>query len=270
MVYGMQDVARLRQMVEGSDAPDTQKRLEHRKLDALLGYCETTRCRRQVVLEYFGDDCKPCGNCDTCLEPVESFDGSVAAQKALSCVYRTGQRFGAGHLIDVLMGTLTERIGSLGHDKLSTFGIGRDFGKEEWRSIFRQLVAGGLLRVDVAGHGGLALTEACRAVLRGEQTISLRRDAVAKKAASRSRRGTQRLAATADEALFQALRTLRLELARGQGVPPYVIFHDTTLLDMARDRPGSLEELSQFSGVGQAKLDKYGEAFLEVISLFEG
>ncbi len=270
MVYGMQDVARLRQMVEGSDAPDAQKRLEHRKLDALLGYCETTRCRREVLLAYFGDQCTPCGNCDTCLEPVESFDGSVVAQKALSCVYRTGQRFGAGHLIDVLMGAETERIRALGHDKLSTFGIGRDFGKEEWRSIFRQLVAGGLLRVDVAGHGGLALTEACRAVLRGETTISFRRDAVTKKAAARSRRGTQRLAATADEALFQALRALRLELARGQGVPPYVIFHDTTLLDMARDRPGSLEELSQFSGVGQAKLDKYGEAFLEVISLFEG
>ncbi|PKU24570.1 DNA helicase RecQ [Telmatospirillum siberiense] len=270
MVYGMQDVARLRQMVEGSDAPDAQKRLEHRKLDALLGFCETTRCRRQVVLEYFGDHCEPCGNCDTCLEPVESFDGSVAAQKALSCVYRTGQRFGAGHLIDVLMGAETERMTSLGHDKLSTFGIGREFGKEEWRSIFRQLVAAGLLRVDVAGHGGLALTESCRAVLRGEKTISLRRDAVAKKTASRGRRGAETLAAPGDEALFQALRTLRLELAREQGVPPYVIFHDTTLLDMARERPGGLDELSQLSGVGQAKLDKYGESFLEVISLFEG
>ncbi|HXP97634.1 MAG TPA: DNA helicase RecQ [Telmatospirillum sp.] len=270
MVYGMQDVARLRQMVEGSDAPDSQKRLEHRKLDALLGYCETTRCRRQVVLEYFGDQSEPCGNCDTCLEPVESFDGSIAAQKALSCVYRTGQRFGAAHLIDVLMGAPSERISTLGHDKLSTFGIGREFGKEEWRSIFRQLVAGGLLRVDVAGHGGLALTEPCRAVLRGETTISLRRDVVAKKSTSRSRRGLQPLAASADEALFQALRALRLELAREQGVPPYVIFHDSTLLDMARERPGNLEDLSQLSGVGQAKLDKYGESFLEAISLFEG
>jgi len=270
MVYGMQDVARLRQMVEGSDAPDSQKRLEHRKLDALLGYCETTRCRRQVVLEYFGDRSEPCGNCDTCLEPVESFDGSVAAQKALSCVYRTGQRFGAAHLIDVLMGAPSERITTLGHDKLSTFGIGREFGKEEWRSIFRQLVAGGLLRVDVAGHGGLALTETCRAVLRGETTISLRRDVAAKKSASRSRRAAQPPAASADEALFQALRALRLELAREQGVPPYVIFHDSTLLDMARERPGNLEELSHLSGVGQAKRDKYGESFLEAISLFEG
>ncbi|MDR3437687.1 DNA helicase RecQ [Telmatospirillum sp.] len=270
MVYGMQDVARLRQMVEGSEAGEAQKRLEHRKLDALLGFCETTRCRRQVLLEYFSDACEPCGNCDTCLEPVESFDGSVAAQKALSCVYRTGQRFGAGHLIDVLMGAETERITALGHDKLSTWGIGREFGKEEWRSIFRQLVAAGLLRVDIAGHGGLALTEACRAVLRGEQPIRLRRDAVKKKSAGRGARGVRALAADADEALFQALRTLRLELAREQGVPPYVIFHDSTLLDMARDRPGSLEELSQFSGVGRAKLEKYGESFLEVISLFEG
>jgi ATP-dependent DNA helicase RecQ len=270
MVYGMQDVARLRQMVEGSDAPDAQKRLEHRKLDALLGYCETTRCRRQVVLEYFGDKSEACGNCDTCLEPVESFDGSVAAQKALSCVYRTGQRFGAAHLIDVLMGTESERIATLGHDKLSTFGIGREFGKEEWRSIFRQLVAGGLLRVDVAGHGGLALTESCRAILRGETTISLRRDAATKKTSSRSRRPSQPLAAKADEPLFQALRTLRLELAREQGVPPYVIFHDSTLLDMARERPGNLKELSQLSGIGQAKLDKYGELFLDAINQFEG
>jgi ATP-dependent DNA helicase RecQ len=268
MVYGMQDVARLRQMVEGSEAPESQKRLEHRKLDSLLGYCETTRCRRQVVLEYFGDECAPCGNCDTCLEPVESFDGSVAAQKALSCVYRTGQRFGAAHLIDVLMGAETERLTGLGHDKLSTFGIGREFGKEEWRSIFRQLVAGGLLRVDVMGHGGLALTESCRAVLRGEQAILLRRDAVVKKSASRTKRAAS--AATKDESLFQALRTLRLDLAREQGVPPYVIFHDSTLLDMARERPDSLDHLSQLSGVGQAKLTKYGEAFLEVIALFEG
>jgi ATP-dependent DNA helicase RecQ len=270
MVYGMQDVARLRQMVEGSEAPEGQKRLEHRKLDALLGYCETTRCRRQVLLDYFSDACEPCGNCDTCLEPVESFDGSVAAQKALSCVYRTGQRFGAAHLIDVLMGNATERITALGHDKLSTWGIGRDFGKEEWRSIFRQLVAAGLLKVDIAGHGGLALTEACRAVLRGEQSISLRRDVVGKKPAGRGSRARPPLAADADEALFQALRTLRLSLAREQGVPPYVIFHDSTLLDMARDRPTSLEELGGFSGVGRAKLEKYGEAFLEVICLFEG
>ncbi|MTJ84004.1 MAG: DNA helicase RecQ [Telmatospirillum sp.] len=266
MVYGMQDVARLRQMVEGSEASEQQKRLEHRKLDSLLGYCETTRCRRQVLLDYFADHCEPCGNCDTCLEPVESFDGTVAAQKALSCVYRTGQRFGAGHLIDVLMGAETERIASLGHDKLSTWGIGRDFGKEEWRSIFRQLVAAGLLRVDVTGHGGLSLTPACRTVLRGEQAIQFRRDAVRK--AQRER--VRRTAAGEDEGLFQALRKLRLDLAREQGVPPYVIFHDNTLLDMARERPGSLDELSQLSGVGQAKLSKYGEAFLEGISLFEG
>jgi ATP-dependent DNA helicase RecQ len=168
------------------------------------------------------------------------------------------------------MGNASDRITALGHDKLSTWGIGRDFGKEEWRSIFRQLVAAGLLRVDITGHGGLALTEACRAVLRGEQTISLRRDVVGKKATGRASRTRPPLAADADEALFQALRTLRLSLAREQGVPPYVIFHDSTLLDMARDRPTSLEDLGGFSGVGRAKLEKYGEAFLEVICLFEG
>src|SRR5690606_22904450 len=141
MVYGLEDVAKLRQLMEASEAPDAQKRIERRKLDALLGYCETTRCRRQVLLEYFGDRCEPCGNCDTCLEPVESFDGTVEAQKALSAAYRTGQRFGAAHLIDVLVGADTERIRSLGHDRLSVYGVGRDVGRDQWRSIFRQLVA---------------------------------------------------------------------------------------------------------------------------------
>ena len=267
MVYGLQDVARLRQMVTDSEGNEAKKRLDHRKLDALLGYCETTRCRRQVVLEYFGDQCQPCGNCDTCLEPVESFDGSVAAQKALSCVYRTGQTFGAGHLIDVLMGADGERVRKLGHERLSTFGIGKEFSKEEWRSIFRQLVAGGLLRVDVEGHGGLALTEACREVLRGEKSISFRRDAIRKKGQGRAAARVP-LADPQDEDLFQALRALRLELAKEQGVPPYVIFHDASLLEMAREKPRSEREFSRLSGVGKAKLESYGMAFLEVIDRF--
>ncbi len=268
MVYGMQDVARLRQMVEDGDAPEVKKRLEHRKLDALLGYCETTRCRRQVLLEYFGDVGQPCGNCDTCLEPVESFDGTVAAQKALSCVYRTGQRFGAGHLIDVLTGADSERIRQLGHDKLSTFGIGREFAKEEWRSIFRQLVAAGLLRVDIEGHGSLGLTEACRAVLRGEKDLSLRRDVGRRKAGSRSPRQRDTIGEPADEALFQALRAQRLAIAREIGVPPYVIFHDATLLEMARRKPQDEAQLALLSGVGKAKLERYGEAFIAVIRGF--
>jgi ATP-dependent DNA helicase RecQ len=267
MVYGLQDVARLRQMVESSEAADAQKRLEHRKLDALLGYCETARCRRQVILEYFGDSCEPCGNCDTCLEPVESFDGTVAAQKALSCVYRTGQRFGAAHLIDVLRGAETERIRTFGHDRLPTFGVGGEFAKDEWRSIFRQLVAAGLLRVDVEGHGGLGLTESCRDVLRGEKAILLRRDNARKKAPSaRPKRTASALAAPQDEPLFQSLRALRLDLARQQGVPPYVIFHDTTLLEMAREKPRSKEEMARITGVGRTKLATYGEAFLAVIA----
>ncbi len=268
MVYGMQDVARLRQMVEDGDAPEAKKRLEHRKLDSLLGYCETTRCRRQVLLEYFGDAGLPCGNCDTCLEPVESFDGTLAAQKALSCVYRTGQRFGAGHLIDVLTGSDSERVRNLGHDKLTTFAIGREYGKDEWRSIFRQLVAAGLLRVDIEGHGGLALTESCRAVLRGEKAISLRRDAGRKKAASRSTRRPETGIDPADEELFKALRAERLVIARENGVPPYVIFHDTTLLEMARRKPLDETQLALLSGIGKAKLERYGAAFLEVIRRF--
>ncbi len=268
MVYGMQDVARLRQMVEDGDAPEAKKRLEHRKLDSLLGYCETTRCRRQVLLEYFGDAGLPCGNCDTCLEPVESFDGTLAAQKALSCVYRTGQRFGAGHLIDVLTGSDSERVRNLGHDKLTTFAIGREYGKDEWRSIVRQLVAAGLLRVDIEGHGGLALTESCRAVLRGEKAISLRRDAGRKKAASRSTRRPETGIDPADEELFKALRAERLVIARENGVPPYVIFHDTTLLEMARRKPLDETQLALLSGIGKAKLERYGAAFLEVIRRF--
>jgi ATP-dependent DNA helicase RecQ len=270
MVYGLQDVAQMRQMVEGSEANEAKKRLEHRKLDALLGYCETTRCRRQVVLEYFGDACEPCGNCDTCLEPVESFNGLEAAQKALSCVYRTGQVFGAAHVIDVLMGADSERITRLGHNKLSTYGIGKDFGKEEWRSIFRQLVAAGLLRVDLEGHGSLRLTEACRDVLRGEKPITFRRDSGRKKAPARAEKARALLSDAHDQELFQALRALRLELAREQGVPPYVIFHDATLIEMAREKPRDRGQLSQLSGIGRAKLETYGEAFLDVIGRFGG
>ena len=267
MVYGMQDVARLRQMVEGSDADEAQKRLEHAKLDALLGYCETTRCRRQVLLAYFGDKSEPCGNCDTCLEPVESFDGTTAAQKALSCVYRTGQRFGAGHLIDVLIGNATERVRDLGHDQIPTFGVGREFGREEWRSIFRQLLAAGLLRTDGDGHGGFALTPSCRAVLKGEQSLSLRRDRAAGKTVRGAVKGRVSVG-DEDAPLFDRLRALRLDLAHAQGVPPYVIFHDSTLLEMARKRPASQEALSTISGIGQAKRDKYGEVFLAAIQSF--
>lgn len=267
MLYGAGDVARMRQFIEGSDAPDERKRVERRKLDALIGYCETASCRRQVLLSYFSDSCAPCGNCDTCLNPVETYDGTTEAQKALSCVYRTGQRFGALHVIDVLTGAETERIRQLGHDKLSTYGIGSDRGKEEWRSIFRQLVAMNFLSVDVEGHGGLHLTAEARPVLRGEAEIRLRRDP----APIRAKRGQKAEKARAsfiraeDEALFEALRARRLMLARQQGVPPYVIFHDATLVEMARIKPATMEAFARISGVGAAKCERYADAFLEVV-----
>ncbi len=276
MIHGLDDIAKLRQFIERSEAPERQKQIEYRKLDALLGYCETTRCRRQVLLEYFGDACPPCGNCDTCLEPVEGFDGTVAAQKALSCVYRTGQRFGAGHLIEVLLGAEGERIRALGHDRLSTFGIGKELDREQWRSVFRQLVAMGLLAVDVEGHGGLSLGPDCRPVLRGERRITLRRDPVRGRARRGERglgggpdaptKGPAALATPEEQALFAALRARRMELAKAQGVPPYVIFHDTALIAMARERPTQLHQLGQLPGVGEAKLTRYGPAFLAVIA----
>ena len=267
MLYGAQDAARLRQMIEEGEGSPEKKRLDHRKLDSLLGFCETTRCRRQVLLDYFHDTCEPCGNCDTCLEPVHSFDGTEAARKALSCVYRTGQRFGAAYLIDVLTGSENERITGFGHDKLSVFGIGREFDKNGWRSIFRQLTAAGLLRVDLAGHGGLQLTEESRLVLRGERRLQLRQDPEGKRAV-RTKGRSAAAAASAGDPLFQALREQRTMLAKAQSVPPYVIFNDATLLEMAGRKPRTMDEFAALSGVGAAKLERYGEIFLEVISRF--
>lgn len=274
MAYGIEDVAKLRHFMDASTAPERQKQIERQKLDALLGYCETSRCRRQVLLGYFGDSLpEPCGNCDTCLEPVETYDGSVEAQKVLSCVYRTGELFGAAHIIDVLLGGDTERIRKFHHERLSTYGIGKDRTRDEWRSAVRQLVAMGLLVVDVEGHGGLRLGSDCRAVLRGERAIALRRDAGLTRS-SKSKSGPEAakgktravLDRPEDEALFQALRARRLELAKEQGVPPYVIFHDTTLVAIARERPISIKALSSLPGVGHAKLQRYGEDFLRVVA----
>ncbi len=267
MTYGLEDVVKLRQLLENSAAPEGQKRIERQKLDALLGYCETTRCRRQVLLEYFGETlAAACGNCDTCLEPAAGFDGTEAARKALSCVYRTGQMFGAQHVIDVLLGGDTEKVRKFRHNALSTYGIGGEFSRAEWRSIFRQLVSLGLLAVDIEGHGGLRLGAEARPVLRGERRIELRRDAVRARPAKAKARGDVLLEDPKDESLFQALRARRLALAKAQGVPPYVIFHDSTLAAMARQRPNGLEQLAGISGVGQAKLERYGEDFLAVIA----
>lgn len=267
--YGINDVITLRRMLDLSEADEQHKRLEKRKLDALLGFCETTLCRRQVLLHYFGESHPGnCGNCDNCLAPVATWDGKLAAQMALSCVYRTGQRFGVKHLIDVLLGKTTEQIERFRHDQVSTYGIGQEFNPGQWQSIYRQLIAADLLTIDMQGYGSLKLTKKSLPLLRGEQTIALRMEAEkpgrkARKTAER----TKKADTTPDDALWQALKAKRLELAREQGVPPYIIFHDSSLMEMHTKRPKTLREFETISGVGQSKLERYGKIFIEVINL---
>jgi len=268
LCYGLGDVVLLRQMIAQSEAGEERQRLERRKLDTLLGYCESTRCRRQTLLAAFGEEYpQPCGNCDNCLEPPRTWDGTVAAQKALSCVYRTGQRFGVTHLVDVLRGLANERVRQLGHDQLSVFGVGAELDARQWKGVFRQLVAHGLLEVDIEGHGSLYLTDSSRPVLRGEQRVDLREDLVRRRDRERGRKLAAPAVALSGEAtpLFEALRALRAELAREQSVPAYVIFHDATLRAIAERRPTSLPELATVSGVGGSKLERYGERVLEVV-----
>ena len=267
MLYGMQDAAMQRNFIEESGAPESQKRIEHQKLNALLGLCEAASCRRRIVLEYFGDTAGPCGNCDACLSPPVTFDGTVAAQKALSCSYRTGQRFGVGYLIDVLLGKSDERMTRFGHDKISTFGIGTEYGKNEWQSIFRQLVAMHLLTVDGSDYGGLKITPRGHAFLKEKETLHLRKfTGKTRTPLSGASKSALTFASEEDRQLFEALRAARLELAREQNVPPYVIFHDRTLRELAFRRPVSLAALSQISGVGEKKMERYGAIFLKVIS----
>ena len=268
MVYGLQDVIKLRQMLEASAGNDQFKRIERQKLDAMLGFCEVTSCRRQVLLRYFGDDLpEPCGNCDTCLNPPETWDGTVAVQKALSCVYRTGQRYGVSYLIDVLRGADNERIRQAGHQAVSTYGIGEELSANEWKSVFRQLVAKGYLRADPDGYGALQLTERCRPILKGAEQVWLRKDPVSRRPAGRGT-GNVRTASLEirDQAAWDHLRACRKALADQQGVPPYVIFHDTTLFEMLERRPRTLAELAEINGVGAAKLEKYGDAFLAALA----
>jgi len=267
MVYRLADIVRMRKILQGeTETREEHQWTQHHKLNALFGYCETTDCRRKVLLNYFGESMEGdrCGNCDNCLHPVETWDGTVAAQKVLSCVFRTGQRFGAGHVTDVLRGRDTEKVQRFGHDAVSTYGIGTNRSKKEWRSVIRQLVAKGMLRVDVTGYGALQLTEACRPVLNGEQEVQFREDptpATTNKKAQRDDFSD----APADQALFEALRAQRSQLAREQDVPPYVIFHDATLRAMVEHRPQTLDAFRQLSGVGDVKLERYGTTFLEVI-----
>ncbi len=274
MIYGLQDVVRLRQMADESTAGEEYKRHERQKLDTLLGWCEITQCRRAPLLAYFGEESPAeCANCDNCQQPPATRDGTEDAQKLLSAVYRTGQRFGAAHVVDVLLGKDTDKIKQHGHAQLSVFGIGADKPALAWRSAIRQLVVQGCLRVDTERFGALALTETSRGVLRGERTLQLREDPVAPRSNKGSKKGSKRTrsaAAAADIAgvdlpLWEALRECRQRLAVEHGVPPYVIFHDSTLRQMLSDRPTNYAEFLELSGVGQAKLERYGEAFMDVL-----
>ena len=267
MLYGSEDIALRSRFIEESDAPDQRKRMERQKLDALLGLAETAGCRRQALLSYFGDHCEPCGNCDTCAEPPRLFDGTVAAQKALSCIYRTGERFGQAYVVDVLLGVENQRIADLGHDRISTYGIGKEHDARTWRAILRQLIAQRLVAVDLAGHGGLSISEAGREFLRDKPPLMLRVPTAPRADRSKaSRRQTAQALPEADRALFQALRDKRLEIARIQNVPPYVIFHDKTLVELAATRPRSRAEMTAVPGIGDTKMDRYGPAFLSVIA----
>jgi ATP-dependent DNA helicase RecQ len=271
LCYGLGDVVLLKQMIEQGEAGEERKQLERRKLDQLLGYCETLQCRRQVLLAGFGETYPvECGNCDNCLSPPERWDATDAARKALSCVYRTGQRFGVAHLIEVLRGGESEKVRQFGHDRVSTYGIGADLDAKTWRGVFRQLVAMGLLAVDAEGYGGLRLTDASRAVLTGGQRVSLRRDLIAKRERrdgmprdGRPRTGVSVLPEALP--LFRALRDMRARLAKEQNVPAYVIFHDSTLREIAERRPDSTHALSRIPGIGGAKLARYGDDVLEVV-----
>ena len=245
MAYGMQDMAMRRSMINSSDSEGDRKRVEQQMLTALLGLAETTECRRKVLLRYFGEEYPDaCKNCDTCLQPVESFDGKIAAQKALSAVHRTGQRFGAAYLTDVLLGKDNQRITSFGHDLIPTYGVGKEFSATEWSSIFRQLVASGKLNVDIEGYGGLVFSEQSAKVLRGEEEVMLRKDLIYKSKKSSTPKKHKTTISLSDEGreLFELLRAKRLELAKEQNVPPYVIFHDKTLVEMSEKKPRKLED----------------------------
>ena len=273
MCFGLQDIAILRSMIESGEADQARKRVEHQKLGALFSFLETAGCRRQSVLGYFGEHIKPCGNCDNCLNPVETWDGTEAAQKALSNIYRTDQRFGANYLASVLVGKNSERMRTFGHDRVSTFGIGSELTLDQWKSVYRQLTAAGLVSVDMDRHGALSLNQRSWPVLRGEQEVRLRTDPIL----PRRSRKKKRMPATMDDvlsnweaqALFDALRDLRLGISRDQSVPPYAILQDRTLLELVRYRPQDMESIGLMSGVGEVKLDRFGAQFLEGLKAHE-
>jgi len=266
MTYGLGDLVNLRRMLEQSEGSEEFRRVSFSKLDALLGFCESAGCRRVRLLHYFGEEGEPCGNCDTCLDPPQTWDATEAARKALSCIYRTGQRFGAVHLIDVLRGKATDRVTQWNHDQLAVFGIGADLDDAMWRSVFRQLVAYGYARPDHDSYGALRLTQASRPVLKGEQRVEMRR-ATGRK--SRSRQAKARAGSAvnpaANPAVFERLKAWRTAQARSQSVPPYVVFHDATLAAIAAARPRDLDALSAIPGIGVRKLERYGPTLLELL-----
>ncbi|MCP3659743.1 MAG: DNA helicase RecQ [Bacteroidetes bacterium] len=268
MVYGTNDVVLQRNFIYGSNADESQKFIEHQKLNALLGLCETTKCRRQVILEYFGDKCSQCNNCDTCLTQQDSYDGTIAAQKAVSCVYRTGQRFGIGYIIDVLLGKEDGKIFRFNHNRISTYGIGKEFKEREWKSILRQLIAQNLFSVDITGFGGLKITSEGFRFIKEKKTVYLRRYIIKDKIKVKkvSKPSVVSSAFNGREtALFNLLKSKRMQLAMEQNVPPYVIFHDRALREMVLEKPKSLDEFAKISGVGENKLRKYGRAFMDII-----
>lgn len=272
MVYGVEDLVKLRQFIYSSHAPREQKMIEHNKLDALVGYAESLKCRRQILLEYFGEKTETdrCDNCDACIEPAQSFDGTLVVQKALSCIFRTDQKFGMTHIINVLVGKeKDEKIQRFNHNKLSTFGIGKEYTTHQWKSIFRQIIALGLVVVDSEAYGGLKLTTRSNKILRGEENVFLRTDVVHRKQ-SKTKKETikerKTLSSSSDEELFQKLRAHRFALAKEQNIAAYLIFHDSSLIDMVKIRPATLEALSTISGVGKHKLKRYGKSFLKIIN----
>lgn len=267
MIYGMDDAAMQRNWIENSEAPDIQKRIEHQKLNALLGLCEAAICRRQILLEYFDDSCEPCGNCDTCDTKPLTFDGTIAAQMALSAVFRTGQRFGMVYVVDVLMGKEDDRIQRFGHDKQSTFGIGGKMSKNEWQNIFRQLVSQNLLMVDVNEHNGIKITDKGFLFLKKKDRVNFRK--LTEKQKSRKEKSLTKarieLDNERDQLLYENLRTARQQMAKKRRVPAYVIFHDKTLIELAKAKPQSFDEMLSISGIGEAKLKRFGQTLLDVI-----
>jgi ATP-dependent DNA helicase RecQ len=266
MAYGLGDVVQQRRMIDQSEGSEAFRRASLVKLEALLGLCETAGCRRVRLLDYFGEASTPCGNCDTCLEPPQTWDATEAARKALSCIYRTGQRFGAVHLIDVLRGRATERVSQWDHDKLNVFGVGSDLDEAAWRNVFRQLVALGYARPDHEAYGALRLTDASRDVLKGEKHIEMRRVTPRKGKAAARRRSTENAAmSAASDGLLERLKAWRIEQARAQSVPAYVIFHDRTLSAIAAAQPRDLDALSMIDGIGARKLERYGPTLLQLL-----